>query len=199
MDLQIAEVCAIASTPLPCGSFLAIKWKPRAMAPISIKWKMSNDQGTGRARRGLFLGHAGSHTPTAGRDLHPRRLHRRKSTKCHLPQPRGPCRSHRDRFRSGEELLEFYSRFATRQPSIARATIEAPATAPPSSARATSKEKSRKTQSPMSKLRICGLARWSQKSRPPATSVKLIYLESFPAGYTCHFVRPNWKLPRRAG
>jgi peptide-methionine (S)-S-oxide reductase len=23
------------------------------------------------------------------------------------------------------------------------------------------------------------------------------YLERFPAGYTCHFVRPNWKLPRR--
>ena len=24
------------------------------------------------------------------------------------------------------------------------------------------------------------------------------YLERYPAGYTCHFVRPNWKLPRRA-
>ena len=24
------------------------------------------------------------------------------------------------------------------------------------------------------------------------------YLEKYPAGYTCHFVRPNWKLPRRA-
>ncbi len=24
------------------------------------------------------------------------------------------------------------------------------------------------------------------------------YLERFPNGYTCHFVRPNWKLPRRA-
>lgn len=23
------------------------------------------------------------------------------------------------------------------------------------------------------------------------------YLEHFPDGYTCHFVRPNWKLPRR--
>ena len=23
------------------------------------------------------------------------------------------------------------------------------------------------------------------------------YLERFPTGYTCHFVRPNWKLPRR--
>ncbi len=24
------------------------------------------------------------------------------------------------------------------------------------------------------------------------------YLERQPGGYTCHFVRPNWKLPRRA-
>ena len=24
------------------------------------------------------------------------------------------------------------------------------------------------------------------------------YLEKFPGGYTCHFPRPNWKLPRRA-
>jgi peptide-methionine (S)-S-oxide reductase len=23
------------------------------------------------------------------------------------------------------------------------------------------------------------------------------YLERYPAGYTCHFVRPSWKLPRR--
>ena len=24
------------------------------------------------------------------------------------------------------------------------------------------------------------------------------YLQQFPNGYTCHFVRPNWKLPQRA-
>jgi peptide-methionine (S)-S-oxide reductase len=24
------------------------------------------------------------------------------------------------------------------------------------------------------------------------------YLEKYPGGYTCHFVRPNWKLPSRA-
>ena len=24
------------------------------------------------------------------------------------------------------------------------------------------------------------------------------YLEKYPNGYTCHYVRPNWKLPRRA-
>jgi peptide-methionine (S)-S-oxide reductase len=25
------------------------------------------------------------------------------------------------------------------------------------------------------------------------------YLERIPNGYTCHFIRPDWKLPRRAG
>jgi peptide-methionine (S)-S-oxide reductase len=25
------------------------------------------------------------------------------------------------------------------------------------------------------------------------------YLERIPDGYTCHFIRPEWKLPRRAG
>ena len=25
------------------------------------------------------------------------------------------------------------------------------------------------------------------------------YLEKYPGGYTCHFVRPHWKLPARAG
>jgi peptide-methionine (S)-S-oxide reductase len=25
------------------------------------------------------------------------------------------------------------------------------------------------------------------------------YLERYPNGYTCHFPRPNWKLPHRAG
>ena len=24
------------------------------------------------------------------------------------------------------------------------------------------------------------------------------YLERYPNGYTCHFVRPNWVLPKRA-
>jgi peptide-methionine (S)-S-oxide reductase len=24
------------------------------------------------------------------------------------------------------------------------------------------------------------------------------YLEHYPSGYTCHYIRPGWKLPRRA-
>ena len=26
----------------------------------------------------------------------------------------------------------------------------------------------------------------------------LDYLERYPAGYTCHYVRPDWKLPHRS-
>ncbi|MGV0624137.1 peptide-methionine (S)-S-oxide reductase, partial [Mycobacterium kansasii] len=25
------------------------------------------------------------------------------------------------------------------------------------------------------------------------------YLERYPSGYTCHYVRPGWKLPHRSG
>jgi len=25
------------------------------------------------------------------------------------------------------------------------------------------------------------------------------YLERYPNGYTCHFIRPGWKVPRRSG
>ena len=31
-----------------------------------------------------------------------------------------------------------------------------------------------------------------------AEAVHQDYLEHYPNGYTCHFVRPNWKLPRRS-
>ena len=40
MALKIAAACVIASTPRPCASFPATAWKPRATAPISIKWRI---------------------------------------------------------------------------------------------------------------------------------------------------------------
>ena len=40
------------------------------------------------------------------------------------------------------------------------------------------------------------LARWRFWEAEPEHQD---YLERFPAGYTCHFVRPGWKLPVREG
>lgn len=32
-----------------------------------------------------------------------------------------------------------------------------------------------------------------------AEAIHQDYLERYPSGYTCHFIRPDWKLPARAG
>ena len=31
----------------------------------------------------------------------------------------------------------------------------------------------------------------------PAEDYHQDYLQKYPAGYTCHYVRPDWKLPHR--
>ena len=69
-----------------------------------------------------------------------------------------------------------------------------------SSTPATSRSGLPKTRSPTSMLPGFGPARWSPKSLRPATSgrpSRSIRTTSrrIPHGYTCHFVRPNWKLP----
>ena len=40
-----------------------------------------------------------------------------------------------------------------------------------------------------------------QAAGPTAGLLNLVaqdYLERYPDGYTCHFIRPDWKVPRRA-
>ena len=53
----------------------------------------------------------------------------------------------------------------------------------------------------MSTPPVCGPARWSPKWRPrafwEAEPEHQDYLERYPDGYTCHFVRPDWMLPVR--
>ena len=67
----------------------------------------------------------------------------------------------------------------------------------------TSRSRSPRTRSPTSTPPACGRARWSPRWRRPgpfweAEPEHQDYLERYPDGYTCHFVRPGWKLPRRA-
>ena len=59
----------------------------------------------------------------------------------------------------------------------------------------------RRTPSPTSTPRGCGRARSSPRSRPrapsgrPSPSTRTTW-SAIPNGYTCHFPRPDWKLPR---
>ena len=49
-------------------------------------------------------------------------------------------------------------------------------------------------------LQACGQERLLLKLFQQATSGRpkhQDYLELYPGGYTCHFVRPNWRLPIR--
>src|SRR3546814_1189350 len=41
MARRTAAGFATASTPRPCASFPATEWRPRAMAPISTRWRVS--------------------------------------------------------------------------------------------------------------------------------------------------------------
>ena len=67
----------------------------------------------------------------------------------------------------------------------------------------TSSGRSPRTPSPTSTPPGSGRARWSPRSRPPVRSGRpspstRTTSSGIPNGYTCHFVRPNWKLPHRA-
>ena len=100
---------------------------------------------------------------------------------------------------SYRDIWNSSSKFTTRQPSTARATIAARATAPQSSTRTTSRRKI--AEDTIADVDASGL--WPGKvvtEVAPASDFweaepeHQDYLERIPAGYTCHFIRPNWKL-----
>ena len=77
------------------------------------------------------------------------------------------------------------------------------ATGRPSSPSTTNSGGWPRTPSPTSRRRDCGRARWSPRSTPAgpfweAEPEHQDYLERYPNGYTCHFPRPGWVLPRRS-
>ena len=66
----------------------------------------------------------------------------------------------------------------------------------------TSSGRSPRTRSPTSTPRASGPARSSPRSSAAgpfweAEPEHQDYLQKYPNGYTCHFVRPDWKLPHR--
>ena len=95
------------------------------------------------------------------------------------------------------------SRSMIRRRSTAKGTTLAPVTGRRSSTSATSNGGSLKTPSRMSRRLGCGPARSSPRLRRQgpfweAEPEHQDYLENYPNGYTCHFPRPGWVLPRRS-
>ena len=95
------------------------------------------------------------------------------------------------------------SRSTIRRRRTARATTSAPATGRRSSTRPTSSAAI--AEDTIADVDASGL--WPGKVVTEVTAAGPFweaepehqdYLERYPNGYTCHFVRPNWKLPRRA-
>ena len=206
-----AAACAIASTPRRCASSIATTWKRKATARISTRWRKCDEQRqhrTGRPRGRLLLGHAGPDPQDGRRALDARRLQRRRRAERDLSQPRHARRGDRDRVRSEPAQLSracssSSSRSTTRRRRTARATTSARATARRSSRRAT--EQQRIADDTIADVDASGL--WPGKvvtevapAGPfwEAEPEHQDYLERIPNGYTCHFVRPGWRLPVRA-
>ena len=144
-----------------------------------------------------------------GVDLDPGRLFRRRCAERHLSQSRHPCRGDRDRLRSRPRsaiarLLEFF--FQIHDPTTENRQ-----------GNDIGHELSlghllhqRRTQKAVAEDTIADVDASGLWPGKVVTEVAPAgdfweaepehqdYLERIPNGYTCHFVRPNWKLPRRA-
>ena len=166
-------------------------------------------RGTRSARRRLLLGNAGSHSPPGRRDFDARWLYRRRRAERDVSQPRHTCRSDRDHLRSREDQLSqscwnSFSRF-TIQPRSNRQGNDI-GTSYRSAIFYTSEEQKRVAEDTIADVDASGL--WPGKvvtEIAPAGDFweaepeHQDYLERYPAGYTCHFIRPDWKLPARVG
>jgi len=161
-----------------------------------------------RPRRRSWLegasGSAGAAAKARWRDLDTGRIFGWGRAQRHLPEPRGPRRGRRDRLRppSGSPIGTSWSsssRSMTRPRWTGRGNDVGPATARRSSTRATISARSPRRRSPTSTPRACGPARSSPRVSEAgpfweAEPEHQDYLQRIPNGYTCHFVRPDWKL-----
>ncbi len=179
----------------------------RATANTSIRWRTSDERTTRHSGRRLFLGHAGSDPQAATA------CGRRASV---IPAARWPTRPTAitvitpKRWRSSTttsasafaSCWSSSSRSTTRPPLIARATTAANRYR--SGIYYLNEEQREVAEDTIADVEASGL--WPGKV---VTEVKPAgefweaepehqdYLEKFPNGYTCHFPRADWVLPRR--
>jgi hypothetical protein len=152
--------------------------------------------GTRSPCRRLLLGRAGSAAPLSRRDFDPGRLYRRRGAERHLSQPWQSRRGHR-------KLLEFF--FQIHDPSTLNRQGNDRGASYRSAIFYTSDAQKRIAEDTIADVDASGL--WPGKvvtevapAGPfwEAEPEHQDYLEKYPDGYTCHFIRPDWVLPHRA-
>jgi peptide-methionine (S)-S-oxide reductase len=142
----------------------------------------------------------------AGRDLDPRRLLGRRCAECDVSQPRDARRSHRDHLRPDDDqfprILEFF--FQIHDPTTKNRQGNDIGMSYRSAIFYTSAEQKRVAEDTIAdRGSFRPLARESRdrgRGRGDfweAEPEHQDYLERIPNGYTCHFVRAGWKLPKR--
>ena len=152
------------------------------------------------------MGHAGSHPQAARRDIHARGLQRRRRHERDLSKPRHPREAIEIIFDPAvigyRDLLEFF--FQIHDPSTKNRQGNDRGTSYRSAIFFTSPEQERVARDTIADVDASGL--WPG---PASTEIAVAgdfweaepehqdYLERYPSGYTCHFVRPGWKLPKR--
>ena len=162
----------------------------------------------GHPGRRLLLGHAGPHPQAPRRHLDPGRATRAatcrtRPTGTTAPTPR-PSRSSSTRTRSRyRDLLEFF--FQIHDPTTRNRQGNDIGASYRSAIYYTSDAQKQVAEDTIADVEASGL--WPGKvvtevepAGPfwEAEPEHQDYLEKYPNGYTCHFPRPGWKLPRRA-
>ena len=156
---------------------------------------------------GGVLGRAGSDPKAARGRLDPSRLHGRRRPERDVPAPRHPRRGDRDHIRpqplSYRDLLEFF--FQIHDPTTKNRQGNDIGTSYRSAIFYTSDAQKATAEDTIADVNASGL--WPGKvvtqvepAGPfwEAEPEHQDYLERYPDGYTCHFVRPGWKLPLTA-
>ena len=167
--------------------------------------------GRGRSREGdpcrrLLLGDAGSDPETSGRSVDEGGLHRRRRRERDVPQPRHARRGDRDRLRPRADLVSRPAGVLLPDPRSDDANRQGNdvGTSYRSAIFYLDEEQRRVADDTIADVEASGL--WPGKVVTEVTPAGPFweaepehqdYLERYPNGYTCHFPRPDWVLPRR--
>jgi peptide-methionine (S)-S-oxide reductase len=149
----------------------------------------------------LLLGRAGSYSPLRRSSVDTRRLYRRQQLPCDVSQsPEIIFDPARITYR---QILEFF--FQIHDPSTRNRQGNDVGTSYRSAIFYTSDEQKRIAEDTIADVDASGL--WPGKVVTEvvpagdfweAEPEHQDYLQRYPGGYTCHFVRPHWRLPIRA-